>query len=260
MVVSKGAFEEFLPNLRRLRHVRAHASKARRGPDHEPVGGRLVAERVSTGQHFIGDDRNSPQIPRRKRLLAEPLFRRHVAGRAQKRARSGVSSALLRSGRKEFGDAKVQHLGNIPPLTAHLDDTSTPSVARLPRGMTAIGIFLFFGALVASLAGITLVWRGTALDRMWTLNPRAHNELAPLGQPMGLLFLSLAVALALAGTGWLKRRRWDGNWPWSSSELRFWGMSQTFFTGGSFKAWWASRLQAHSQSSSHHAQIQSTLR
>jgi len=44
-VVSKGAFEEFLPNSRRLRHVRAHGSKARRGPDHEPVGGRLVAER-----------------------------------------------------------------------------------------------------------------------------------------------------------------------------------------------------------------------
>jgi len=102
--------------------VRAHGSKARRGPDHEPVGGRLVAERVGTGQHFIGDDRNSPQIPRRKRLLAEPLFRRHVAGRAQKRARSSVSSALLRSGRKEFGDAKVQHLGNIPPLTAHQKD------------------------------------------------------------------------------------------------------------------------------------------
>ena len=74
--------------------------------------------------------------------------------------------------------------------------------------MTAIGIFLFFGAPMASLAGITLVWRGTALDRMWTLNPRAHNELAPLGQTMSLLFLSLAVALALAGTGWLKRRRW----------------------------------------------------
>jgi hypothetical protein len=89
-----------------------------------------------------------------------------------------------------------------------MHDASTPSVARLPRGMTAIGIFLLFGALMASLAGTTLVWRGTVLDRMWTLNPRAYSDLAPLGQPMGLLFLSLAVALLLAGTGWLKRRRW----------------------------------------------------
>jgi hypothetical protein len=61
---------------------------------------------------------------------------------------------------------------------------------------------------MASLAGITLVWRGTALDRIWTLNPRAYSELAPFGKPIGLLFLSLAAALAIASTGWLKRRRW----------------------------------------------------
>ena len=40
------------------------------------------------------------------------------------------------------------------------------------------------------------------------LNPRAYSELAPLGKPIGLLFLFLAAALAIAGTGWLKRRRW----------------------------------------------------
>ena len=74
--------------------------------------------------------------------------------------------------------------------------------------MTAIGIFLLFGTVMAFLAGATLVWRGTFLDRMWALNPRAYDELAPLGKPVGLLFLSLAVALALAATGWLKRRRW----------------------------------------------------
>ncbi len=77
-----------------------------------------------------------------------------------------------------------------------------------PRGMTAIGIFLLFGTVMAFLAGTTLVWRGTFLDRMWALNPRAYDELAPLGKPAGFLFLSLAVALILAGTGWLKRRQW----------------------------------------------------
>ncbi len=74
--------------------------------------------------------------------------------------------------------------------------------------MTAIGIFLFFGTVMAFLAGTTLVWRGTFLDRIWALNPRAYDELAPLGKPVGLLFLSLAVSLALAATGWFKRRRW----------------------------------------------------
>ena len=33
---------------------------------------------------------------------------------------------------------------------------------------------------MASLAGTTLVWQGTALDRIWSLNPHAHKELAPL--------------------------------------------------------------------------------
>ena len=78
-----------------------------------------------------------------------------------------------------------------------------------PRlGLKAFGIFLYFGAVMASLAGITLVWRGTTLNTIWKLNPRAYSELAPLGKPIGLLFLSLAAPLAIAGTGWLKRRRW----------------------------------------------------
>jgi hypothetical protein len=77
-----------------------------------------------------------------------------------------------------------------------------------PRGLPAIGIFLLFGTVMAFLAGTTLIWRGTFLDRMWVLNPRAYEELAPLGKPAGFLFLLVAVALILAGTGWLKRRRW----------------------------------------------------
>jgi hypothetical protein len=74
--------------------------------------------------------------------------------------------------------------------------------------MTAIGIFLEFGAVMASLAGTTLVWRGTALDRMWALNLRAYRELAPFGKMVGIPFLLLAVTLAVAGMGWFKRRVW----------------------------------------------------
>ncbi|MBZ5658518.1 MAG: hypothetical protein LAO56_24970 [Acidobacteriia bacterium] len=77
-----------------------------------------------------------------------------------------------------------------------------------PRGMTAIGVFFFFGALMASLAGTTLLWPGTVLDRMWALNPNAYEQLAPLGRTVGSVFLALSGALAAAGVGWFKRRVW----------------------------------------------------
>jgi hypothetical protein len=75
-------------------------------------------------------------------------------------------------------------------------------------GFTAIGIFLFFGAVMASLAAITLLWRGTALDRVWALNPIAYKQLAPLGRAVGVLFLLLGAALTTAGIGWFRRRLW----------------------------------------------------
>ena len=77
-----------------------------------------------------------------------------------------------------------------------------------PRGFTAIGVFLFFGAVMASLAATTLLWRGTVLDRLWTLNPTAYKQLAPLGRIVGILFLALSAALITAGIGWFQRRLW----------------------------------------------------
>jgi hypothetical protein len=83
-----------------------------------------------------------------------------------------------------------------------------PRKAGSPHGKTAIGIFLLFGAVMASLAGATLLWRGTAFDHIWTLNPRAYKELAPLGKVVGIPFLMLGVLLAVACMGWFKRRVW----------------------------------------------------
>jgi hypothetical protein len=79
---------------------------------------------------------------------------------------------------------------------------------KMPRGITAVGVFLFFGATMASIAGTTLTWPGTFLDRLWVLNPTAHKQLATFAHPAGILFLLLAVLLALAGTGWFKHRLW----------------------------------------------------
>ena len=75
-------------------------------------------------------------------------------------------------------------------------------------GFTAIGIFLFFGSITASLAATTLLWPDTVLDRIWALNPIAYKQLAPLGGTVGILFLLLGAALATAGIGWFRRRLW----------------------------------------------------
>ena len=72
-------------------------------------------------------------------------------------------------------------------------------LASPPRGMTPMGVFLLFGAAMALIAGTSLMRPGTALDRMWALNPRAYHELSHLGRSVGLLFLLLALALALTG-------------------------------------------------------------
>jgi hypothetical protein len=76
------------------------------------------------------------------------------------------------------------------------------------RGFTAVGVFLFFGAAMAPLAGTTLVWRGTGLDRMWLLNPRGLQQLALFGRVVGIPFLALGAIMALAGAGWFRRRLW----------------------------------------------------
>ena len=79
--------------------------------------------------------------------------------------------------------------------------------AKTP-GFTAMGIFLFFGSITASLAATTLLWPGTVLDRVWALNPVAYKQLAPLGGTVGLLFLLLGAILATSGIGWFRRRLW----------------------------------------------------
>ena len=88
------------------------------------------------------------------------------------------------------------------------DRTGDFAVGSKTPGFTAVGVFLFFGAVMASLAATTLLCRGTALDRLWDLNPIAYKQLAPLSGTVGILFLLLGAALTTAGIGWFRRRLW----------------------------------------------------
>ena len=81
------------------------------------------------------------------------------------------------------------------------NDHTAVDVADVAPGFTAIGIFLFLGAVMANLAAITLLWRGTVLDRVWVLNPIAYKQLIPLGAAVGIFFLLLGAALTAAGIG-----------------------------------------------------------
>lgn len=74
--------------------------------------------------------------------------------------------------------------------------------------MLAMGIFLVFGAAMATLAGTTLIWRGTLLDRIWTLNAPAYNRLVPYGKAIGIPFILLGAIMTAASLGWFWRRSW----------------------------------------------------
>jgi hypothetical protein len=108
----------------------------------------------------------------------------------------------------EVSESLLQRLAYIRKMRDNERGVQQASDAPKPSGFAAVGIFLFLGATLASLAAITLLWRGTSLDRIWSLNPNAYTQLAPLGWSVGALFFLLGVALAVAGVGWFRRRLW----------------------------------------------------
>jgi hypothetical protein len=80
--------------------------------------------------------------------------------------------------------------------------------SRSPAGFFPLGVFFFFGSLMAAFAAITLLKPGTFLDQAWKLNMSAHEQMLPLGRVVGIPFIVLAVVLFLAGLGWFGRRYW----------------------------------------------------
>jgi len=76
------------------------------------------------------------------------------------------------------------------------------------HAITAIGLFLVFGSSMAALAGTMLIWPGTTLDRLWSLNETAHAELRKAGSYLGPLFWSLSITLLGNAVGWFRQRVW----------------------------------------------------
>jgi hypothetical protein len=92
--------------------------------------------------------------------------------------------------------------------------------AKSAKGIIAVGIFLLFGAIMACLAGTTLVWRGTVLDGIWPINAPAYRRLAAFGKTVGIPLLLLGATMAVAGTAWFKRRVWGWRLAVPSSQSK----------------------------------------
>lgn len=71
----------------------------------------------------------------------------------------------------------------------------------VPRGVNALAALFLFGAGMAGLASLALLFPGGALEPMWQLNPVARSYLASLG-PIGIgLMAMLSIACAGAALG-----------------------------------------------------------
>ncbi|HET7207076.1 MAG TPA: hypothetical protein VFI95_10930 [Terriglobales bacterium] len=79
---------------------------------------------------------------------------------------------------------------------------------KRPKGFLALGIFFYFGAVMAAYAAITLLRPGTFLDGLWVLNPQAHVALRAFGPSVAAPFSVLAIVLVLAGLGWFRHQYW----------------------------------------------------
>lgn len=84
----------------------------------------------------------------------------------------------------------------------------TTDRARRPAVITLVATFSWMAAVVALLTGVSLLFPGTTLDRLWRLNPRAWAAFAHLGRASGGLLLVLCGLAAAAAVGLLRGRRW----------------------------------------------------
>src|SRR4051812_25221181 len=64
---------------------------------------------------------------------------------------------------------------------------------------------------MATIVGFTLAFPGTALDKMWALNPRGYAGLRPLAPTVGYAFFTMTLLLGSAAYGWF-HGRWWGWW------------------------------------------------
>ncbi len=87
----------------------------------------------------------------------------------------------------------------------------TVSAGERPRGVTLLTIFFLFGALMAGVTALLLLFPGTAMDALWRLNPQAREGFVAIGKTAVLMMLIVCAACATTAAGLWRSTRW-GYW------------------------------------------------
>ena len=74
--------------------------------------------------------------------------------------------------------------------------------------VSIVAAFLFAAAATAAVAGCSLLFPGTLLDRLWDLNKAGEEAFRALGSAAGVFLLVLGAATLGAAFGLLRRRKW----------------------------------------------------
>ncbi len=80
---------------------------------------------------------------------------------------------------------------------------------RRPVSVTALSLFFFFGATLAGLAAVSLVFPGRVLEAMWRLDPRGHEVLGRMHGWGALLLAAVSMTCTVLAVGLWHGRRWN---------------------------------------------------
>ena len=73
---------------------------------------------------------------------------------------------------------------------------------------TGLSLFFLASTVICATAAFTLAVPGTAVDSVWSIKPRAYEELLGYRELSAPMFALLAIAMAFASYGTFHRRRW----------------------------------------------------
>ncbi len=79
---------------------------------------------------------------------------------------------------------------------------------HVPIPILGIGLFLGTAAVIAGMAGLSLLLPNTIFDWIWQMSPAVERGFRTDASKYGVLFLGLGIALGLAGWYWLERQEW----------------------------------------------------